>query len=161
MSAVDSSLIADKSVGSRQVGGTQYPGDVLLPEQTVVEFDMVKTPSLAEVVHMEKMEGASGSTVEVEVVQPPLASSPSGPTRAMPDVVTPPASTPLSTAPTSADTQAKPSAAESMKVSGSSKEKDKEKDKAPLTVAELQALSDLTQVSAVCMSVCMHTCVSA
>ena len=149
MSAVDSSLIADKSVGSRQVGGTQYAGDALPPEQTVVEFDMTETPSLAEVVHMEKIDGPIGSTVEVEVVQPPLAPPSSSPTRAIPEVVTPPAFTHLSAAPPSADTHAKPSATDTAKVA--TKEKDKEKDKVPLTVAELQALSDLTQVSAVCM----------
>jgi hypothetical protein len=137
--AADKTLIADKSApevevaGSRLEGGAVGAGDVMTAQ--AVEFDLVAPkPSLADAVRKEMAEEGVISAVEVEVTQ----ASPA-PTTHLHEVSQP----------------AAPAASEGKKIDAapateSPKEKEKGSgEKRPLSLAELQALTDLTQISAV------------
>mmetsp|Transcript_22604 Transcript_22604/g.33054 ORF Transcript_22604/g.33054 Transcript_22604/m.33054 type:complete len:821 (+) Transcript_22604:110-2572(+) len=119
----------EQSAGSRLVGAI-HPGDTV--PQPTVEVEGPDQLSLAEVVQQEKEFGEDKGVVEVEATSP----------------VRPPSAAPGSSKESEVD------AVNAVPVSPGDKEKEAdapaaEKPCRPLSVAELQALSDLTHISAV------------
>lgn len=127
--ATDKTLLPDKSapvvetIGSRLVEGSAVgPGDVLPNEQVTV---VSSNTSLVEAIRKEKSEEGSVAAVEVEATPHPVSAE------------NPPATPPSQEASPSTETFT------------SSEAHVKEKGGRSLSLAELQALTDLTQVSAV------------